>query len=386
MHYAASHSTAADFSDALQHVCERVTADLQEQRPDLSFLFVSHTHADHFDDLARFVVEKTGARVLLGCTGEVIAGGGEEIERGPALSLWSAVLPGAEIETFHAEFARTADGIVCDGLPADLADLKPDANCVFLLGEPFTTAPQSLIARLADDLPGVPVVGGMASGGRHPGRNRLFLNSRTIDHGAVLNNGPSIRTIVSQGCRPIGTHYVVTKCDRNVVYELGGQTALERVRELLPSLPERDQRLVQQGLHLGLVMNEYQDSFQRGDFLISNVLGADPDTGSLTIGNVVRLGQTVQFHVRDAATADEDLIHLLDFEQAGRTRRPQAALLFSCNGRGTRLFPRPNHDAAMVQSKIGPLPLAGFFAQGEFGPVGGKNYIHGFTASIACFE
>ena len=143
---------------------------------------------------------------------------------------------------------------------------------------------------------------------------------------------------------------------------------------------------MQNGLHVGIVMNEHQETFARGDFLISNVIGASEDDGSLAIGNSVRVGQTVQFHIRDAATADEDLIQLLEDDQTTNPIPPQAALLFSCNGRGTRLFPEPNHDAGTIQNKVGPIPLAGFFAQGELGPVGGKNYIHGFTASLALFE
>jgi small ligand-binding sensory domain FIST len=204
--------------------------------------------------------------------------------------------------------------------------------------------------------------------------------------GVVLHGGPRIRSVVSQGCRPIGTHYVITKAEENVVYELGGVPPMQRLHELLSTLSEEDQQLMEEGLHLGVVMNEYQDAFRRGDFLISNLLGADSESGAIAIGNPVRTGQTVQFHVRDAQAADEDLHQLLDDDRTQNGDPPQAALLFSCNGRGTRLFPEANHDAGTIQSKVGPIPLAGFFAQGEFGPVGGKNHIHGFTASVALFE
>ncbi len=246
-----------------------------------------------------------------------------------------------------------------------------------------------MIDRFADELQGVPLIGGMASGGTGPGTNRLFLNAESISYGAVgavVRGGPRIRSVVSQGCRPIGTHYLVTKAEENMVYELGGTPPVERLRELLPTLPERDQRLLRSGLHLGIVMNEYQDTFARGDFLISNIIGTRPDDGAIAIGNLVRVGQTVQFHVRDADAADEDLVQLLERDRDANTNRPQAALLFSCNGRGTRLFPEPNHDAGTIQEMVGPIPLAGFFAQGELGPVGRKNYIHGFTASVALFE
>lgn len=245
-----------------------------------------------------------------------------------------------------------------------------------------------MIDRFADELPGVPLLGGMASGGG-PGENRVFLNDDCFSDGAVailLQGGPKVRSVVSQGCRPIGPTFLVTKSERNIVFELGGKPAIDRLREFLPELPERDQRLVQRGLHLGIAMSEYKPSFGRGDFLIANVIGADQQIGAIAIGNLVRPGQTVQFHIRDADTADEDLIHLLDQHRAEQPSPTRAALLFSCNGRGTRLFDEPHHDARAIQQVLGQLPVAGFFAQGELGPVGGKNYIHGFTASVACFE
>jgi small ligand-binding sensory domain FIST len=228
----------------------------------------------------------------------------------------------------------------------------------------------------------------MASGGG-PGENLLFLNDQTIDVGSigvVVRGGPKIRTIVSQGCRPIGTTFVVTKAERNIIYELGGITPLERLEKVYMDLPERDKQLVNNGVHLGVVMNEYQEVFQRGDFLIVNVHGADRASGALSTGGLMRVGQTVQFHIRDAETADEDLRHLLERCPAAAPGKARGGLLFSCNGRGTRMFPGPNHDAAAIQELLGPLPLAGFFAQGELGPVGRKNYIHGFTASILLFE
>ena len=389
MTYSASHSKETDLSSAMGAMCDKIAVGLNGVPPDISFLFVSHFHADRFEQLASLVSQQSGTRVLLGCTGETIVGGGEEIETGPAISLWSGVLPDAQIETFHAEFSQTPDGIVCDGIPTEQEEGRSDVQCVFVLGEPFSSVPNSLIDRFADDLPGVPLIGGMASGGSGPDRNRLFLNSRTIPNGAVgaiVRGGPRIRTVVSQGCRPIGTHYIVTKAEKNIVHELGGVPPMQRLRDLLPTLSEQDQRLMQNGLHVGIVMNEHQETFARGDFLISNVIGANEDDGSLAIGNSVRVGQTIQFHLRDAATADEDLIQLLENDQTTNPIPPRAALLFSCNGRGTRLFPEPNHDAGTIQEKVGPIPLAGFFAQGELGPVGGKNYMHGFTASVAFFE
>jgi small ligand-binding sensory domain FIST len=195
-----------------------------------------------------------------------------------------------------------------------------------------------------------------------------------------------LRSVVSQGCRPIGRPFVVTKAQDNVILQLGGRPPLAVLQELWQALDERDRRLFQQGLHVGRVINEYQGDFQRGDFLIRNVIGLDRTTGALAITDRVRVGQTLQFHVRDAATADEDLHALLQLDLSAAARRPAGALLFSCNGRGSRLFDVPDHDAAALRAEAGDIPVAGFFAQGELGPVGGQNFIHGFTASVALFE
>jgi small ligand-binding sensory domain FIST len=235
----------------------------------------------------------------------------------------------------------------------------------------------------------MPVIGGMASGSHAPGQNRLVLDGDVVNEGAVaveLDGPLTVRTVVSQGCRPIGRTAIVTKVERNVIRELGRRPALEVLRELFESLPEDDQELVQQGLHIGRVINEYQDKFRRGDFLVRNVIGADEE-GGIAITDVVRVGQTVQFHVRDADTADEDLRSLLIQERQARPgARIGGALLFSCNGRGSRLFAEPHHDVATIHDLLGPVPVAGFFAMGEIGPVGGQNFVHGYTASIALFE
>jgi small ligand-binding sensory domain FIST len=388
MPFAASLSRATNTSDAIRSVMEEVRRALHGAEPDISFLFVNHAHQDAFGKLASRICEATGTKLLIGCTGETIIGGADEIETGPALSLWSAILPEAHIAPFVANFERTVDGIVTSGLPAFSSE-ESDLRAVFLLADPFSSAPHTVLDHIDAESPGVPVLGGMASGGHGPGENRLFYNSHEVRHGAIgliIRGGPRVRSVVSQGCRPVGTHYVVTRAEGNVVHALGGVPPMQRIRELFDTLSDRDAELVRMGLHLGLAMSEYGDRFEQGDFLISNVIGADPEAGSIALGTQVRVGQTVRFHVRDAETADEDLLNLLNADKAAQTAPPQAGLLFSCNGRGTRLFSDPHHDAAAVQKVAGPIPLAGFFAQGELGPIGGRNYVHGFTASIALFE
>ena len=388
MPFASALSNRPNLASAIEEVGVSIATDLGGVEPDLAFVFASHHYATRFEELAASLKDALGAGLLLGCTCETVIGGSRECEDGPALSVWCASIPHATLTPFELSFEETPDGLLCSGLPEDLAEHRTETRAVFLLGDPFTSLPQSVIDLVHDELPGVPLIGGMASGGG-PGENRLFFHDRMVESGAigvVLRGGPRVRTIVSQGCRPIGTPFVVTRAERNVIYELGGAPPLQRLQALYPELSPRDQKLVESGIHLGVVMNEYQDSFQRGDFLIVNVLGADRSSGALATGGLMRVGQTIQFHIRDAETADEDLRQLLDEHQVPSGARGRAALLFSCNGRGSRMFPDPNHDALAVQQCLGPMPLAGFFAQGELGPVGKKNYIHGFTASVALFE
>lgn len=387
MPYASSLSTSSDTLSAIDSVCRNVLAGLQGEPPDLAFLFVTHDHRADLPKAAARVQSALGTGVLLGCAAESIAGGDAEIEGGPGVSLWAARLPGATLEPFRLTFRSTADGLVCDGFPELTAENASDIRAVIAIGEPFTCSTDFIIDQLSDVVPPIPLVGGMASGGATRGANVLFYQGESLDQGAVgviIRGGPAIKSVVSQGCRQIGHTYVVTKAERNVIFELGGKPALERLQETWQEISGDDQRRVQQGLHVGVVMNEYQETFNVGDFLIANVLNADRETGAIAIGNYVRTGQTIQFHVRDAESADEELRHMLERESEGK--KIDAALLFTCNGRGTRLFPQPHHDAAMVHAVCGAIPLAGFFAQGELGPVGKKNYIHGFTASVVLFE
>jgi small ligand-binding sensory domain FIST len=229
----------------------------------------------------------------------------------------------------------------------------------------------------------------MASGARQAGENPLLIGEDLRLDGAVgvlLRGAVKARSVVSQGCRPIGRPLIITKAKDNIILELGGKTALDQLQQLWQELGPRDRELVQHGLHVGRVISEYMDAFRRGDFLVRNVVGLDKASGALAITERVRVGQTIQFHVRDASTADEDLHAMLQLDRRGHAGKPAAALLFSCNGRGTRLFEQPDHDARAIRAEAGAIPLAGFFAQGELGPVGGINFIHGFTASVVLFE
>jgi small ligand-binding sensory domain FIST len=387
MRFAAALSTQADTARAVEELCRDALAQL-DGPADLAALFVSHQHGPEFDSLVGDIYQRIQPRALIGCTGESIVGVGREIEGAPAMALWLARLPNVRIVPFQLRFARTAEGGTFLGWPDELAAPWPAGAALLLLGEPFTFPADVLLERLNEDQPGVKVLGGMASGGWNPGQNRLFLNGLALEEGAVgawLCGAVRVGSIVSQGCRPVGRPFVITKAERNVILELAGRPAMERLQEVFNDLSAEDQQRLRQGLHVGRVINEYQDRFGRGDFLIRNVIGADPNSGAIAVGDYVRAGQTVQFHLRDARTADEDLRELTGALKTDVGGQKVGALLFTCNGRGTRLFPEPHHDAAVLEEAFGSLPCAGLFAQGEIGPVGDKNFLHGFTASVALF-
>src|SRR5690242_20443458 len=192
-----------------------------------------------------------------------------------------------------------------------------------------------MLAHFHEARPELSVIGGLESAARGPGGNRLVLDGAAHTDGAVgalLPPGVAIATVVSQGCRPIGSPMIVTKAERNVIYELAGQPALTRLMAMVEDLDGDERALVQHGLHLGQVIDEGKIEFSRGDFLVRNVLGADRDLGAIAVGDAVDVGSTVQFQVRDAASADEDLRSLLSGHHA------TGALVFTCNGRGSHLF------------------------------------------------
>jgi small ligand-binding sensory domain FIST len=302
------------------------------------------------------------------------------VEDGPALSLWAGSF--GSVRPFRLATVRLgaeSSGIV--GFPSP-DSLPPDARAVLVLADPFSFPVDAFLEGLTEQT-GVdlPVVGGLASAGRNPGGNRLLFDGEVATDGAVgaVLGGVGVRPVVSQGCRPIGTPMVVTRGADSRIEELAGRPALERVQEVLGRLDADELGMARQGLHVGRVVDEHKDEYERGDFLVRNVVGVDQRGGALVVGDDVQVGTTVQLHVRDAGSADEDLVALLGGASA------DGALLFTCNGRGTALFGDDDHDATVVTEALG-APLAGMSCAGELGPVGGRSFLHGFTASVVLFS
>jgi small ligand-binding sensory domain FIST len=366
--------TAHAVGEATGQVLERLG-----ERPDLVLVFVTRPHAGALEDVVGAVDAVLHPLVLLGCAAESVAGPHREVEQSAAVAVFAArtgpLVPLA-LEVVADPSDSTAEVV---GWPADLA-FAPQA--ALLVADPYSFPAEEALAWIERAQPGLPVMGGMASAGRGAGGNRIALGTRVRTTGAVgalLGPGLEVEAVVSQGCRPFGHPLVVTKAEGNVIFELAGRPALERlVSQAHDSLDEAEVRLLETGgLHLGRVIDEHRDSFGPGDFLVRNLLGADRGSGAIAVGDVVPVGTTVQFHLRDADSAEADLRHMV------RGRRADAALLFTCNGRGTRLFEVPDHDVGVLTEELGPVAVAGFFAAGELGPVGGRNFLHGFTASVA---
>lgn len=371
---------------AARSAITEVAEGLGGRIPDLAVVFAGAAYASDLGTLNAVISERLAPRHRIGTTTGGVIADGNELERPDCLSVWAACLPGAHLTPLRYEIPGGAEESPgAETPPASWPEPPPAAHGVIVFADPLTFPPDAFLLWLQQACPALSVSGGLASAGRG---NRLLLDGRTYDGGAVaiaIGGDVRLRTLVSQGCRPIGRSYTVTRADRNLLQELGGVQPVRRVRETFTQADPIDQALMRAGLHIGTVIDEYKESFDRGDFLVRGVLGAESGTGALAVGDVVRVGQTVQFHVRDARSADEDLRELLGRFVEGEPQ-PEAALLFTCNGRGRRLFGMPDHDASVVREILGDIPLAGFFCAGEFGPVGSRSFLHGFTASLLVFD
>lgn len=345
--------------------------------PDLACVFVTAGHAGALEDISGAVRSVLRPKVLLGASSGSIVGGHREVEGRPGISVWAARCGG--VEPVRIETARVGDGWTIQGLPARAAKGE---RTLLMVADPHTFPADGFLSQLRGSCPDLSIVGGMVAGVQGPGGARLVVDDLVATDGAVgvlFDPRADVAPLVSHGCRPIGEPFVVTRAERNVVHELGGQPALDRLRTVLESLDPADRATAARGLQVGLVLDERPATFGAGDFLIRNVLGADSGIGAIGLAEPVEVGRTLQFHLRDADTADHDLRAAL----AGV--RADGALLVPCIARGQQLFGYPDHDADVVSSSLEARATAGFFADGEIGPVAGQNHLHAFGASMLLF-
>lgn len=407
MQWVSSLSTRASLEAAVQEVVQQCQSQLTAPA-DLALVFLSSAFASEYSRLMPLLKEYLSVPVILGCGGGGIIGmtpEGEcqEVEAEPAVSLSLAYLPGVNLKTFHLSAQDLPD---LDSPPdrwVQRVGVPATENPHFvLLADPFSAQINDLLEGLDYAYPGASKVGGLASSGTVSRQIALFCDYHCYREGTVglaLTGNVVLDTIVAQGCRPIGHPYWITEGERNILLELEEQVSfaeaagtgpkqspLEALRELIQNLSEADQELAQNSLFIGVVRDEFKVKLEQGDFLIRNLLGVDPRVGAIAIGDRVRPGQRIQFHLRDAQTSAEDLEMLLQryqhqIESSHQTTSVQnaGALMFACLGRGEGLYGKPNFDSQLLRRYL-HIPITGFFCNGEIGPVAGSTFLHGYTS------
>ena len=387
-------SVAAHFpgefdEDRLQSWVTELRSRLEADSVSLGLVFMTPGYFEVAEQVLEILRVHGHIPLLMGCSSTGLVANDHELENTSGLVLALHHLPDAEFKAFHFDQEQVEEAGDSAFWHGNMG-VKPDStNGWLVFADPFHMNPEEWLRQWNEAYPGRPILGGLASGAMQLQRTQLYLNGEVYEEGGVaLSVGGGIRlaSVISQGCTPIGETWTITKTQGNIIVEIGNRPAYQVLMETIENLGEKEQRRLRGNLFVGLVINEYLEDFQRGDFLIRNLIGADPNSGALVIGAVPRPGQTLQFQRRDAEAANEDMDVLLGKakeELDGRTI--YAGTLHCCNGRGRGLFNKPGHDAGMIQDRLGPFPMSGFFCNGELGPIGDQNFLHGYTASLALF-
>lgn len=393
MRFAASLSYSTDPLEAANEIVRGLQIQLGTAKPDLVLAFFCGYAPQAASSLAEALTASIDARVMLGCTAESIIGQELEIENQTAVSVVAATLPGVELSPFAISADNWPELLADHNIVRERLGLSSDPKLFILLADPVSSPIDEALEVLNYVFPKIPIIGGMASAANAGGpsaKDVLFLKSDAVtitNSGAVglaISGAVEVDVIVSQGCRPIGRLFTITAAQQNILLSLEDQPPMPLLQQLFEDLPDEDRELIRNGVYIGRAIESGQDELGRGDFLIRGVMGADPERGFIAVGDFVNPGERVQFHLRDAVTATEDLEMLL-LPQTLQDK-PAGAFLFSCNGRGRRLYDYPNGDISVVQNALGNVPIAGFFCAGEIGPVGGRNFLHGQTASMVIFR
>ncbi|MCB9757780.1 MAG: FIST C-terminal domain-containing protein [Candidatus Omnitrophica bacterium] len=373
---------------------DAILADLTDQLPveawSVGFIFISSFSREATIQISNEFQKRVNCANLLGCSATGVITSTNEIENQPAVSVILMQFDQVTVQPFYLTQSEISERSTHEQW-YEYFDIYPhEKPKFFILSDPYSIDITNLLVAFNKTYPLCPVIGGLVSGGIKVGENTLFLNNTFYDEGCIglsMQGDVRVETVVSQGCRPIGESYIVTYADGNVIYELGGRPFYLILEEVLnKQATDRDRALSQEAIFIGIAMDEYKHELKTGDFLIRPVIGLDQQSGAGAIADNIKTGQTIQFHVRDAVSATEDLMNLMNTQVKRHTNeQPQGALIFSCNGRGKNLFNIPDHDLGIIKNHIGELPIAGFFCVGEIGPVGGQNFAHGFTSSIALF-
>ncbi len=373
----------------LQAWAEQLRGRLDAGRVSLGLVFMSPRFFGQAAQVLELLRVHAQVPLLAGCSSPSLIVGDQEVEGEAGLVLGLYSLPGATLEAVHFTQEQVEEATGPGYWHMETGIGPEQINGWLTFADPFHLDGEAWLRGWNEAYAPLPIAGGLATGDAAEQRTQVYLNGQVWEEGGVgiaIGGEVALASVISQGCTPIGDTWTITKAERNLIHQIGNRSAYEVLAETVNQLPEKEQRKSRGNLFVGLVINEYLEEFHRGDFLIRNLIGADPKSGVIAVGAFPRPGQTIQFQRRDAATGTEDITALL-----GRARQQLAgkalygACLCSCNGRGHRLFGEPSHDARHVQAQLGPLGLAGFFCNGEIGPVGERNFLHGYTASLALF-
>ena len=383
MRFACALSEHIETGQAVVQALEQLHAGLAGSTPDFVLVFATPHHGERFDAIARSLGDAFPGSAVAGAGAHGALAAGSEVEAQPAIALFAGALPATRAAVWHFSGEQLAHE------PAHVAGqlASNDAAATLLLADPFSPGLEGLLVELDRAAPGVPTLGGVASGADAPGASALFAGDARHRDGVVavtLSGALDVESVVAQGCRPIGTPMFVTSARGNTIHGLDGRSPMEALQELFEAADARERALLQSSLFLGVQMQGGRSEYEQGDFLVRNLIGADEESGALSVAAAVETNQVVQFHLRDAHTADEDLEHALR-ERTKLRERARGALLFSCVGRGQGLYGTSNHDSEAVLGHFGAIPLAGFFGNGEVGPVQGRTFLHAYTSALALF-
>jgi small ligand-binding sensory domain FIST len=387
-HAAAAHWRGKFDDAALQAWIEELRRQLN-QPVSLGLVFMGPKFFPHATAVLEILRVHGQIPLLAGCSSAGLIVGAQELEDEPELVVGLYALPGAELRAIHFDQRQVEEATGVEYWPQQTGQSKTNTNGWIVFADPFHLDATRWLDSWNTAYSPRPIVGGLASGNLTEQYTQVYLNGEVFEEGGVaisVGGDVQLASVISQGCTPIGETATITKTKQNLIYQIGNRPAYQALAETLHALSTEEQQRTRGNLFVGLVINEYLEEFHRGDFLIRNLIGGDPDSGVLAIGELPRVGQTIQFQRRDPQAADEDMRVLLTQAQTKLDGKAiYGGCLCSCNGRGHRMFGSPNHDAKMIQEMLGPLGLTGFFCNGEIGPLGGRSFLHGYTASLALF-
>jgi small ligand-binding sensory domain FIST len=365
--------------EASLEALERSGAD----HADIALVFVTgdvHTRAHEALHAVRRV---TGAPVVLGCSGTGILTERREVEDDLAVAVLAVRCERLVATPFSFERQGEQRDLGTE-LARRIGPTVAEGGCVLVLPDAMGCNPPALLGQLHDALGFVPVLGAVAAGSPMFELYNTDAMEGSLVGVALSGLAPVIG--VTQGCTPIGEPYVITHAEGNVIQRIGSRPALEMLTEAIRANPDTQARIRHAGVFAGLAMDPAKSPLERGDFLVRNLVGADQSSGAVAVAERVRVGQTLQFQIRDAEASRQDLRDMLD-ELAERLhgRRPAFGCYFDCAGRGRGLYGVPDHDVRLIRERLGEFPLVGFFGNGEFAPIGRRNFFHNYTGALVIF-